>query len=361
MDTARLIAQLFDSSYSLQARRQAARLLARLGSAEAMLALKTALTNDSPAYLKVAIAEGLGECPAPEAEDMLHALASGKDETVARGAVRGLAVRGDVDAVDALGSLLFNEQTPMSVRTEAALGLGDINLANAEDTLTRATSQIQDPDVLESVLDGLGRRPFSDTQSFFSTYLNSPDVPAESKVLAIEAISDAEGNVAPFLLNYIDDSDPDVRAAALAALGTAESDDSIAPQILTALGKETDPKVRAQLYSALAAQEGTDTPNLLQLVQNETDPAAQLAGLECLATTLQSSSDALAYFNATAVPQLEKVALGSGDLQDRLGSLMALGQAKTPDSINALRQVAQQSPDTRVAGAAKTILQSAGI
>ena len=357
-ETARLISQLFDKSLSLQLRRQAAKALAKLGTDEAMAALKMALNNDSPAYLKVAIAEGLGQCPNVEASALLKALASGTNETLARGAVRGLALRGDADAVDVLTGLLFNEQTPMGVRTEAALGLGDVSLPAAQDALTRAVSQIQDPDVLESVLDGLGRRPFSETQEFFGNYLNSPDVPPESKVLAIEA--DAEGDVAPFLLKYVNDPDPEVRAAAATALATAESDTDFGPQLLKALGQGTDPKVRAQLYAALAAQQAGDAQGLLTLVQSETDPAAQLAGLECLANGLQSSPDALAYFNGTAVPELEKVALGTGDLQDKLDSLMALGRAKTPDSLNALRQVAQQSPDTRIAGVARTLLQSAG-
>lgn len=217
-ETARLTALMSDKSLSPQLRRQAAKSLAKLGTDEALAALKAALTNDSPSYLKAAIAEGLGESPNPEARDLLHELVNGKDETTARAAARGLALRGDADAVDTLGTLLFNDQTPLSVRTEAALGLGDVNLPGAQDLLTRAMSQIQDEDVLESVLDGLGRRPFSDTEEFFRNYLNSPSVPPASKVLAIEAITDAEGNIGSFLSNYLNDSNPDVRAAAKKAL-----------------------------------------------------------------------------------------------------------------------------------------------
>jgi HEAT repeat protein len=217
-ETARLISLMLDKSLSIQLRRDAARSLGKIGTDEAMSALKSALANDNPPYLKAAIAEGLGESPNPEARDLLHGLLNGKDETTARGAARGLALRGDSDAVDTLGTALFNEQTPLGVRTEAALALGDVNLPGAQDLLTKAISQIQDEDVRESVLDGLGRRPFSDTEQFFRDYLNSADVPPDSKVLAIQAITDAEGDVGPFLSNYLNDANADVRAAAKSAV-----------------------------------------------------------------------------------------------------------------------------------------------
>jgi HEAT repeat protein len=217
-ETARLTSMMLDKSLSLQLRRQAARSLARIGTDQAMAALKAALANDNPPYLKAAIAEALGESPNPQAHDLLHDLLNGKDETTARAAARGLALRGDTDAVETLGNTLFNQQTPLSVRTEAALALGDVNLPAAQDLLTRAISQIQDEDVQESVLDGLGRRPFAETESFFRDYLNSPNVPPASKVLAIEAITDADGAVGPFLSNYLNDANADVRAAAKSAL-----------------------------------------------------------------------------------------------------------------------------------------------
>jgi HEAT repeat protein len=222
-----LVSEIFNQSLPLQIRRQAARSLAKLGTDEAMNALKLALTNDSPAYLKVAIAEGLGESPNPEARDLLHELANGKNEAVARGAVRGMALRGDQDSVDALGNLLSNEQTPISVRTESALGLGDVDLSTAQDILTRIAAQTKDTDILESALDGLGRRPFSETEEFFRGYLSSPDVPPESKVMAIQSIADSDADVAGFLKPFLTDPNPDVRAAAVEAVGSTNSDNAL--------------------------------------------------------------------------------------------------------------------------------------
>jgi HEAT repeat protein len=217
-ETERLISTMSDKSVSLQLRRQAARALARIGTDEALAALKAALAAANPPYLKAAIAEGLGESPNPAAGDLLNELLNGKDETTARAAARGLALRGDADAANTLGSALFNDQTPESVREEAARSLGDVDAPGALDLLTRAIAQIQDDDVRESVLDGLGRRPFSETEPFFRNYLNSSDVPPDSKVLAIEAITDADGDVGKFLSNYANDPNPDVRAAVKSAL-----------------------------------------------------------------------------------------------------------------------------------------------
>jgi HEAT repeat protein len=227
-ETARLVSSMLNESLSLQVRRQAARSLGKLGTDEAMAALRAALANNNPPYLKAAIAEGLGESPNPQARELLHELVNGKDEITARGAARGLALQGDADAVNTLGSVLFNEQTALSVRTEAALALGDVDLGSAQDLLTEAIKKIQDEDIRESVLDGLGRRPFADTQAFFSSYLDSPDVPPDAKVLAIEAITDADGEVGPFLTKYLNDPNPDVRAAAKSALDFIGPDDTTA-------------------------------------------------------------------------------------------------------------------------------------
>lgn len=217
-ETDRLTALLLDKNTPLQARRQSARGLASIGTEQAIAALRSGLSNNLPPLAKVAIAESLGQVSNPETTALLHELVNGKDEAVARGAARGLATRNDADAATTLGTVLFNEQTPLSVRTEAALALGDVDLPAAQDFLTRAISQIQDEDVVESALDGMGRRPFSETEEFFRNYLNSPNISAANKVLAIEAVQDADGNVAPFLKNYVNDANEDVRTAAKDAL-----------------------------------------------------------------------------------------------------------------------------------------------
>jgi HEAT repeat protein len=357
--TAKLIAQLFDGSLPLAARRQAARTLARLGSATAMIALKSALADrSSPAYLKAAVAEGLGNCPSPEARGLLNGLINDPDEITARGAVRGLALTGDADAVNSLGVLLFNQEVPLSVRNEAALALGDVNLPGALDALTRAVTEITDQNVVENVLDGLGKRPFSETEIFFSSYLASQDTPAESKVAAIEALGNAQGGVSPFLLKYLGDPDADLRGAAAWALTAGGDTNDAGPQLTAALQQEADPKVRAQIYQALEKQSGEDPQAVLPLVQNESNPAAQLAGFTYLAETLGASPspEVTDFFNQTAVPELENAALTSDSAQNRLAAVIALEQAGTRAASDALQEIAQQSTDSRVAASAQKTL-----
>ena len=354
-DTAKLIANLTDESLPLKTRCEAARLLARLGTAEAMTALKNALAANSPPYLKAAIAEAFGECPSAEAPGLLNSLVHNKDEITARGAVRGLALRGDAAALTSLGNLLFNPETPISIRTEAAMSLGDVKLPGAQDMLVRAVTEIQDESVVESVLTGLAKRPFSETQFFFNNYLLSTNVSAESKAAAIEALGNAPGDTASFLLNYLNNPSAEIRAAVAWALVTAESAGDIGTQLTGALKQEQDPQVRIRLYQALRNQSAANSQALLPLVQNETNTTARLAGLEYLAGTVRSSStpEVAVFFNQTAVPELKSTALNSDNSQNRLAAVLALQRAGTPEAIVALQTIAQQSKDQKVLSAVR--------
>lgn len=358
--TTHLIEQLFDASLSLKVRSQAAHALATLGTDAALAALKSALAYNSPAYLKAVIAKELGNDPNPAARALLNDLINDKNEIIARGAVRGMALSGDSDAVNALGGLLLNEQVPLSIRAEAALALGDVQAPDALNTLMSAAAGIKDDDVLENVLDGLGKRPFSETEGFFSSYLSSPEVPADSKVEAIEALGDAPGDVAPFLLKYLGDQDTDLRAAAAWALSTSESADDIGPQLMDALNQETDPNVRTRIYQALGNQPGADPEAMLPLIQNESNTSARLAGLTFLAGTVRSSPapEVADFFNQTAIPELKNVALKSDSSQNRLTSVIALELAGTTAATGALQEIAQQSTDPNVVSSVQRMLSN---
>jgi len=54
------------------------------------------------------------------------------------------------------------------------------------------------------VLEGLGSRPFSETQEFFDGYLSSPDTPAQRKAMALEALGNSEDDVTPSSSNSLD-------------------------------------------------------------------------------------------------------------------------------------------------------------
>ena len=364
LTTAQLLAQLLDESVSLSARRQAARALAQIESDEALAALKQILASGPP-YLKAAIAEGLGQSPHPESHTLLLDLVNGPDVIAARGAARGLALRGDADSVQTLADVLFNEQRAVSVRAEAALSLGAAQFSGAQESLVRALGEIRDETIVDSVLEGLGRRPFADTQEIFRNYLDSKIVSTESKISALEALHETDGNVAPFLLKYLADGNPDIRAAAAWALSAAGNDlngvsSETGAQVLAVLTREPEANVRARLYEVLAEQNNVDATAILGLVRTESDVNARLAGLTCLAGTLQSPSafDVALFFEQIAVPELKNMALQANDPESRLLSVIVLRRAKTPGSLTALQSIAATSRDPKIIQAAQAAVRA---
>jgi len=282
------------------------------------------------------------------------------DETTARGAIRGFALRGDAAATEILGSVLFDAHQPESLRTESALSLGNIRQPQALAALTRAAAEIPDQTIAESVLDGLGRQPFTETVDFFRGYLETPGRPAELKVAALEAIGNAEGDPAPFLLAYGSDPNPDLRAAAAWALNMADTVTDIGPQLLEWLKQESKPGVRARLYRALGNQDTYDASVVLALAQRESTPAARLAGLDLLAETSRSSPtpEVLSYFSQTVLPELKTTALTSDNPEDRLSAVMALRRAGTTQAAGALQDIARSASDPKVTEAAQAALRS---
>jgi HEAT repeat protein len=322
-----------------------------------MSVLRAAL-KDGPPYLKAGIGESLGESPSPQAMPTLLDLVHDSDQTAARGAIRGLATRGDVDSAAALGKVLLDDHTPESVRAEAAFALGEVHQPVALAALTQAATESQDDSLTESVLEGLGKRPFSETQVFFRDYLETPGLSAEAKVAAVEALANSSGDAAPFLLNLAGDPDPEVRAAAAWSLLGAGEDTDLSESLISLLQKEPDATVRSRLYQALGNQETLEASAVLPLVQKETAPGARLEGLALLATACHSapSEDGLAYFNQTAVPELKQTALSDQSPQNRLSSVTTLIQGGTPESMAALTEISHLSADPRVIEAAQTAL-----
>ena len=355
-----LASQLLDETAPLKLRRAAASELARMGSDEAFQALNAGLLSTN-SMVKASIAECLGECSHQDVPALLTRLLDDDDEVVARGAVRGIGSRGDAAAVEVLSEVLFDPDRPEEVRAEAALTLGDVAQPEALAALARAINEIQDEAIVEQIWEGLGSRPFSETEQLFRSYLESPNLSSEDKVMALEALGSTEGNSAPLLLEYANDPDPDVRAAAAWGLVGAESQPGLSDRVLEWLQGESSAEVRERLYEALSGQENVDPAAALALAQKESDPAARLAVLGMAAAACETGSpELLAYFNQTAVPELRTTAVSGSDLGDRLSSVLALGRAGTPDALQALEEVARTSHDASTVEAAQSILRHRG-
>jgi HEAT repeat protein len=343
-----LIKKLNDASLPMSERKAAIRALARLGTPEAVAALKGALPGGSD-ELRAAIAEGLGECTSPECTTLLLGLLNDPSQAVIQAAIRGLAQLGSPEAVAALAQLLSDSLRSSDLRSEAALGLGNINQPAAMAALAQAAVTIGDEDMVTQVLEAIGGRDFTETQSFYQKYMGSA-VSSDLRVAAIDSLWQTKGDPSAFLAGYISDADAEVRASAAWAMSATDAAGNVGPQLLASLQGEQDAEVRRRLYQALANQESFETSTALALVQRETDPVARIAGMDLLASSLQNnpSPEVQTFFDQTAAPALKNAALTGASSHERMAAVIALMRASSPSAISALQGVARQATDPRV-------------
>lgn len=351
---------LLDAAAPIGDRRRAAWILARRGDQDSLDALAEALAG-GPAALRSAIAEALGHSPSPVAKEiLLGLLSSEEDEGVLRGAVRGIAALGGDEAAEILARTLRSEERSVAVREEAAEALGEVKSPRALAALLEAYESARgaDPELAASAIAGLGKRDFAETRRFFEALLDSPGADRELRVTALEALGEATGDAGRFLLGYLGDADSEVRAAAAWSLATLEEPGQLSAELLGVLEREEDPDVRARIYQALENQPSAEDAAVLRRVLAETDP-----GLRLLASPLAAEAAARGTgreeFDAALVPELAGAALGPGDVQAKLRAVYALKRARTPRAVEALREIAGQSAEARVAEAARAAVEMA--
>jgi HEAT repeat protein len=288
---------------------------------------------------------------------MLLGLLKDPSEAIVQAAIRGLSQLGSPEAVTALTQLLNDSLRSSDLRTEAAAGLGNISGQPAMDALAQAALTLGDEDLVTQVLNAIGGRDFSETQSFFQKYMGSA-VSSDLRVAAIESLWQAKGDPTAFLASYISDPNAEVRASAAWAISATDTAGSAGPQLLASLQGEQDPEVRRRLYQALSNQDSFDTGTALALLQRETDPTARVAGMDLLAKTLHDNpTPALqTYFDQTAAPALKNAALTGETSSERMAAVIALVRASTPSAMSVLQDIAQQSTDPKVKDSAAKIV-----
>jgi HEAT repeat protein len=214
---------------------------------------------------------------------------------------------------------------------------------------------------VKAVLNALGGRNFDETQTFFQNYLRNPNVSSELRVEATEALANAQGDPTPLLSTLAADPDSDVRASAAWAMSATSESGNIAPQLLAIVQAETDPDVRLRLYQALANQDNLDPSAVLAAVRSEKDPAAYVTALDLVAKTLRNNptTDLQSYFDQTAVPALKNIALNADTGDERMGAIIALVRANDSSVVPVMQDIGQQSKDPRVAQAANNFVNQA--
>ena len=352
-----LLVSLQDESLPLKMRRRLAQELARRTSDTAWAAL-TMLARNATAGLRAIVAEALGHSSRPEAKGLLLALLGDDELAVVQGAIRGLGVLGDADAISALTALLTEPACAPAARTAAALALGEMKSTAATASLVEALRQMDDSDMQEAVLVALGRQPFSATESFFRAYLAAPDTEPSLRLAALESVAGADGAVAPFLLGFTRDSDPQVRAAAVWGLTMAEPQDGAGGELVRLLADERDTEVRTRLYQALVIQEGFDFAAVMPAIERESDPDTRLAGFNLWASQCADDGQGAvaARFDQIAVPQLQQASLEGADRNEELTAVIALRRAGTAAAETALQQIARQASEPQVVEAAQSAL-----
>lgn len=349
-----MIGVLFDKEASLKDRRQCAWALAKNGDPEVLLELeKILLLQDTPGYLKAAIAEGLGYSSNPDGKKLILSALEDEDDIVVRGATRGLSAIGDRDAISILSNIVFSNEASRSVIAEAAAGLGKIDHPEAYNMLVDAyndTTISTNTDFKENIIAALGQRDISETSEFFQKIVDENTTNSSLQLATIEAIQEAQGDTSSFLLNNLDDEDSEVRAEAAWALAIADEPPDIAEELMTRLAQEEDTEVRKGLYQALGNQENVDIDAVAEAIFEEHDSDARLAGYDFLAGNIGVLENARLreQFEKTAIPELQEIALSSERLNDRLSAVVTLKRANTAESFNALEEIASKSSDMKV-------------
>lgn len=344
---------LFDKEAPLKERRQAAWALAKNGSNEALAELEKAfLDSDTPIYLKAAIVEALGHSPNPLGKELILTAIEDDNEVVARAAIRGLSAIGDEEAVSTLSDVMLSADVSSSVISEATMGLGNIDSPSAYNVLVDAYYKTTpgNTDVKEDIIMALGQRDISETGEFLQIIMDENAADPSLRLAVVEAIEDAKGDTSSFLLHNLYDKDSEVRAEAAWALAVADEPGHISEELQKLLLIEEDAEVRKRLYQALDNQENTDIDAAAQIIFEETDSDARLAGYDFLAKNLGASANKnlMKWFEEIAVPELREVALTAEKSSTRLGAVITLKKANTTESYRALEEISAKSTDAKV-------------
>lgn len=357
---------LLDEERSTKDRRQAAWALARMDSPDGIASLQEILLNQkSPPYLKAIIAEALGYSQLEKARELLNIALNDTDEVVVRGAIRGYTARGDQEAVTILGGTLNNPVLSVSLRAEAALGLGEIGQPGAFALLSQAFEREIDFDdeTMAAVIDGIGQRDFMEVQDFYEKILFSDQaVSPEKQILAINSLAHSTSAAAPLLLTCLEKDDARIRAAASWTLTSIDLPEGTDQQIINWIDREKDPETRANLYLSLQNGSGADAGKILDRALKEPDADVRMAGFDTIASLLSSpdapvDQDMMNRYNHEAIPEVKRQALSSGqNLEEKLSAVIILQKADTPAARQALAEIANVSKEPKVAEAAKSWL-----
>lgn len=344
---------LWDPDAPIKDRRRVAWQMATGGNPDDFLLLTSYLSSgEGDEAVMATLLEALGASPLPAARDWLLAALEAEEPSLQAAALRGLARMNRAEDVVRFAGLMLSADHEPAVRAEAARALGMANSPEAGSMLMDAYAQAAGDELTrEWILDGLGHRDIAETGGFFrDLMLSSED--AELRRQVIEAVGEAQGDPASFLMQFARDPDAEVRAEVAWTMGMLDEDHP--GPLLSWLQSESDGEVRSRIYQALDGQEIGDMDTLITQATNEQDPGPQLAGYSLLAANLgQLENDRQRQdLERSLASYFEQVALSDRSRTEKLQAVLGMQQLDHPDAKSALRRIAAASSDPTVAKAA---------
>ncbi len=343
-------ASLWDESVSLKLRRQLVWRFARSDDpADFQLLTEYLTSSDGDPRIQALILESLGESKNPEARKWVLSALDADDERIVCAALRGLAKMDHSADLALFSNFLLLTEASLGIRAEAAMALGTLTSTEAGEQLVAAYRTVgPGADVLrEALINGLGQRDISETESFFREVLAN-ETNAEHRLSIVETVSEAKGDTAPFLSDCLRDADSELRAEAAWNMGMLDGEhgDVLCEHLKT----ETDSEVRKRLYEALDDQEIIDVPLVLARSLQEEDVEVQLAAYTLVATRLDDIEDVAERKSAELelIGEFERMAVESETLNQRLRAVIGLRRMQTEGSGAALDRLIGQSTDPRV-------------
>ena len=249
------------------------------------------------------------------------------------------------------------------MRAQAATSLGRLATAQATASLRESFSQIDDPNLVPSILEALGEQPYRETEDFFRSLLTDEEVDPEIKIAVLEALSDASPESTELLLAFASDaSDPELRIAAIESLALQDGSENTVVPLLDILDRETSPEVRAELYNALAfhnhethANAALDT--LLATILEEETSQTRLQAYRLVGAMLSVGPDPRLSgpFDEFMVDWLSEQADSAMDSYTRSLAIDALNLAGTDEAKRALDRLVYRDDPAIVAEAEKAL------
>ncbi len=355
------IARLRDEGLTDEQRGLYALRLARVGSPQAVAALRELLSG-APAEHRAFLAQLLGSTGDPSVAPWLRPLLCDTDETVVVAALRGLCALRGYDATDDIAPLLRATDVTSRVRAEAAIALGQVGSEAARRVLTATLAETRGCELAQHVLDGLGHFRFREVEATFEDVVADPATSADERIVAVEALFHSTPDAVPFLLDVArTHADAATRASAAWAIGAFEGDVGVGPELVAAAVQEPDADVRRRLYESLVPQRRIPAGELLPLVAAETDVAARVAGANAVGEAVgrDAPNAAVAVFDEDLVPDLTHIAMNPNSLNVRMRAVFALRRARTAAARAALSTIAGSDCE-QVAAAARNGLPDQG-